>query len=115
MPGMRSASASGPDDGAAGRLLQAQVAAGVVAVVVGDEEVGETPALGGEALQDFFRVGSVDRGREPASASCMQHAVVVGETGKLLDLELRHALALLSLAWQCLAARGADPSGAIRR
>ena len=78
MPGMRSASAARADDGAAGRLLEAQVAAGVVAVVMGVENVREPPALGVEALQDRLGVGGVDRGGESAFRIVNEHGVIVG-------------------------------------
>ena len=84
----------GPDDGAAGCFLQAQVAAGVILVMVGDEEVGEPPALGGEVLQDFFASGASIEAVTSGLSIVQQHAEVVGEARKLLDLELRHALAL---------------------
>src|SRR5262249_54708297 len=80
----------GADDGAAGFVLQRQIAAGVVAVMVGRQDVGEPPALARQCRGDRPGIGRIDRGHAAGVGIADQHAKVVGEAGKLVDLKLGH-------------------------
>ena len=78
------------DDGALGLGLERQVAVGVVAVVVGGEDVREPPALLGERGGDRLRIGRIDRGHDAGVGVADQHAEIVGEARELVNFELGH-------------------------
>jgi hypothetical protein len=78
------------DDDTTGQRLQPLVAGGVVAVVMGDEDMGERPALLLECRENRIRVRSVDRGRGPCFGVMNQHAIIVAARGKLVNFKLCH-------------------------
>jgi hypothetical protein len=90
--------ALGADDGATCRFLELQVTAGVIAVMVGDQQVRQLPALRLQPREDGLGVGRVDRRRDARLGVVDQHTVVVGKASKLLDFELRHQNRLTFLA-----------------
>ena len=98
---------AGPDDDAAGAFLQPQVAAGVVGVVVGVEDVREAPALALEFAVDGVWIGRVDRCGQAGQALVDQEPVVVRQAGELVDLEQRHG--------QSPGSGGVPPSAKARR
>ena len=59
-----------PDDRAARAPLELEIAARVIGMVVRVQDVREPPALRLELRRDLVRVGRVDGGRRPDSASC---------------------------------------------
>ena len=76
------------DDGALGLGLERSVAVGVVGVVVRGENVRELPALFLQRRRHGCGVRRVDGGREAGAGIVDQHAVIVGKTGELVNLEL---------------------------
>ena len=85
--------AVGRDDAAAMALLEFRDAAGVIGVVMGDEDVGELPA--GRLQRGFDRrgLGRIDcRGRARFGV-VHEHAIIVREAGKEVDLR-GHVIAL---------------------
>ena len=90
MAGMLPASTFGPTMMQPVSGLQTLVAGGVVAVVMGDEDVGERPALFVERREHRIGVGSVDRGRGPGFRIVNQHAVIVAARRKLVNFKLCH-------------------------
>src|SRR5436190_3853993 len=61
-------------------------AAGVVGVVMGDEDVGELPAFRAQGSLDRSRLGSIDGGRGTGRAVVEKDAVIILQTGKKLSL-----------------------------
>ena len=74
---MRAASALGPTMTQPVRFLEPQVAAGVVGVVVGVEDVRQAPFLALEFALDGAGVGRVDGGGYAGQALADQEPVVV--------------------------------------
>ena len=58
-----------PDDDTAGRALELQIAANVIVVMVGVENVGEAPAETFESGKNRFGDGRIDRGAAPLPTS----------------------------------------------
>ena len=78
------------DDGAAGRRLQLVIAAGVVVVVVGVEDMGEAPALLGQRREHRRRHRRIDRGGDIGLGLVQKIDVVVSQHRDLADDELGH-------------------------
>jgi hypothetical protein len=77
-------------DGAARRLLQRQVAAGMVAVVVRVEDVGEPPAARPERREHRRRLGGIDHRRRLGRGIAGEPEIIVPKRRDAHDLEFRH-------------------------
>src|SRR5688572_16509776 len=73
------------DDRAARFALELEVAACVIPMVMGVQDVGQTPTLRVELSQDLARVGRVDGGRRAGRRIVEQIAVVVGQARKQVN------------------------------
>ena len=80
----------GSDNSRAGALLDLGVAAGVVAVMMGGEDVAELPAALLEGGGNGAGMGDIDRRGKPGVGIVHQNAEVVFKTGKLEDFEVGH-------------------------
>ena len=72
----------GPDHATAVFLLQLGDAADMVAVMMGDENIRQRPALALQRLGNRPRFGRVDRGGRPGRGIVNQVAEIVGEAGE---------------------------------
>jgi hypothetical protein len=102
-----------PGDPAAEALLQRQVAAGVIGVMVGDQDPVEPAAERLEPLRHRSVGARVDHGRNVRAGLAQEIAVVVAENRQELDLEghrrfLRCRLLTLGLQirWRMLIVQG---------
>jgi hypothetical protein len=78
------------DDAAAGAGLQREIAAGVIGVMVGVEDVVKFPASRRKFPLDGRCIRAVDGGGEARVRIVQQIAVVVVQTGELMDLQCGH-------------------------
>ena len=62
----------------------------MIGMVVGDEDIGEGPALLLKGREDRVRLGRIDGRRGPRLGIVEQDAVIVAPGRKLIDLELGH-------------------------
>ena len=90
MAGMLPASTFGPTMMQPVAAFSRLIASGVVAMVMGDEDMGERPARPLERRKHGIRVWSVDRGRCPGVWIVDQHAVVVAARRELVNFKLCH-------------------------
>ena len=74
------------DDAALVRFLQLRDAAGVVAVMVRHQDVGQPPAGPLERRFDRRRLGRIDRGGRAACRIVDEHAEIVGEADEEVGL-----------------------------
>ena len=81
---------AGADHHAVGGLLDLEIAAGVVPVVVGAQHVRDAPAAGARHRQHRPRLRRIDDGRRPGGAVMQQVGVVVLEQGNEFDVEGCH-------------------------
>ncbi len=95
---MRSASLGVADDGAAGSLLEREIAAGMVVVMMGVEDMGERPALGLEASSTGSDTAGSTAATAPETGSRSEIDVIVLEDRNLLDLKRRHTENFLTAA-----------------
>ena len=91
MPGIRRRVASGADDGTAGGLLDLDIAADVVHVMMGAEDMGQAPALLVQGLEDRLRHRRIDGGAGLRLGVVDQIDVVVAQDRNDPDVEFGHA------------------------
>ena len=84
---------AGPHDGAASLLLEREIAAGVVGMVVRVEDVREAPAGLHERHKHGTGLRGIDRAAGGGLGIAQQVDVIVPQRLQLADLELSHALA----------------------
>ncbi len=77
----------GADDGGAGRLLEGEIAAGVIVVVMGVEDMRERPAQRIELRFDRGCLGRIDHSDRTALRFAQQPDVIVPEAELVMDLE----------------------------
>jgi len=82
--------AFGPDHHAARLLLEFGIAARMVEMVMRVQDVGERPSLFLEGGEDRLHLRRVDRRRRAGSGLVDEIAVIVVQTGKLVNFKLCH-------------------------
>ena len=80
----------GPDDDGAVTRLQFEIAAGMVVVVMGVEDMGELQAEAVERGRHRRRHRGIDRGHGPAFGLAQQVDVIVPQHRDLADFQLGH-------------------------
>jgi len=78
------------DDGARGLGLERQVATRVVVVVMGGQDMRQSPPFGRQRGGHRIRIGRIDRGHDALLGIADQHAEIVRQARKLVNLELGH-------------------------
>ena len=84
----------GSHDRAAGRCLDLHIAAGVIAMVMGVQDVGDRPALGFGCVQ--YRSGHrrIDHGGVAGHRAVGQIDIIVAQNGDLVDFQAAHGVLL---------------------
>ncbi len=84
-----------PDHLGAELLLQRQVAAGVIEMVMGVQDVGQRPAAARQRLAHRLGLGRIDDSRQPRIRIMDQIGVIVLQAGNEFDLQRGHIVVLL--------------------
>ncbi len=71
-------------------FLEPEVAARMVSVMVGIENMRQAPAATVERSVDCLGIGRIDRRGQPGCGIVQQEAVIVAEARKLDDLKVGH-------------------------